>query len=60
MKEKREALEQLNKEILNLTKKCTKVIPQDTEDSRVANQVLTKLSALVNDIHLNTFKEEEL
>ena len=60
MKEKREALEKLNADIFALTAKCAEIIPQNTEDWKVVNQSLTKLSTVVNNMHLETFKEEEL
>jgi len=60
MKEKLEPLEEISKNIFDLTKKCTKVIPQGTEDSKVVNQCLTKLSTRINDMHLEIVNKEEL
>ena len=60
MKEKLEPLEGISKDIFDLTKKCTEVIPQGTEDSKVVNQALLKLSTRINDMHLEIVNKEEL
>ena len=60
MKEKREELEELKTDIYVLTAKCTEIIPQNTDDSRVINQALLKLSTQINNMHLKTFDEEVL
>ena len=59
MKEKLAPLEEIAENIFDLTAKCTAIIPQGTEDSRVINQCLTKLSTRINDMHLEIVNKEE-
>ena len=59
MKEKLEPLEEITKDILALAAKCEKIIPSDTEDSRVVNQALLKLSARIHEMTLKTINKEE-
>jgi len=60
MKEKLASLEGIAKDIFDLTKKCVDVITQGTEDSKVVNQALLKLSTRINDMHLEIVNKEEL
>ena len=59
MKEKLASLEGIAKDIFDLTKKCVDVITQGTEDSKVVNQALLKLSTRINDMHLEIVNKEE-
>jgi hypothetical protein len=58
MKEKLASLEGIAKDIFDLTKKCVDVITQGTEDSKVVNQALLKLSTRINDMHLEIVNKE--
>jgi len=60
MKEKLKPLGKISKDIFDLTKRCTDVIPQGTEDSRVVNQYLSKLSTRINEMHLEIVNKKEL
>ena len=60
MKEKLEPLGEITKDILTLAAKCEEIIPSDTEDSRVINQALLKLSARIHEITLRIINEEGL
>ena len=60
MKEKLAPLEEISKDIFKLTAKCAEVIPPGTEDSKVVNQALLKLSTRINDMHLEIVNKEEL
>jgi len=60
MKEKLASLEGIAKDIFDLTKKCVDVITQGTEDSKVVNQALLKLSTRINDMHLEIVNKEGL
>jgi len=58
MKEKLEPLEEISSDIFELTQKCAATIFPNTEDSRVVNQALRKLSTRINEIHLRIINEE--
>ena len=58
MKEKLEPLEEISTDIFKLTQKCAAAISPNTEDSRVINQALVKLSTRINEIHLRIINEE--
>ena len=60
MKEKLEPLGEITKDILTLAAKCEEIIPSDTEDSRVINQALFKLSDRIHEMTLKVINKEEL
>jgi len=60
MNEKLEPLEEIGKDIFDLTSKFAEIVDKDSERGRVIFQALTKLSVEVNEMHLNTIKNEEL